>query len=91
MVVLTNRRQDIQKSGNEWIIWIISLNAKRRTTKKRRLYQKSSSQQLKPNDCFPANITKVGNKIRKISTGKIVDRQQNNDPPQSNREKQVEE
>ena len=59
-------------------------------TKNGRLYQKSSSQQSKPDDCIPANITKVGNKIRKISTGKIKDRQQNNDRPQSKREKQLE-
>ena len=60
-----------ERSGNEWIIWSIALNAKRRTTKKGRLYQKSSSQQSKPDDSLPANITKVGNKFRKISTGKI--------------------
>ena len=79
-----------EKSGNEWIIWSISLNAKRRTTKNGRLYQKSSSQQSKPDDCIPANITKVGNKIRKTSSGKIKDTKQIHERPQSTREKQLE-
>ena len=49
-----------EKSGNEWIIWSIAHNAKRRTTKNGCLHQKSLSQQSKPDDCIPANITKVG-------------------------------
>ena len=52
------------KSGNEWIIWSIALNAKRRTTKNGQLYQKASSKQLKPDDCIPPNITKVEKSLR---------------------------
>ena len=44
---------------------------------------------IKSHDCIPPNFTKVGNKIRKISTGKTKERQQNDDQPKSIREKQL--